>query len=93
MHTLRDGNDFFDKFVSKRWGGVEKRRSDVSLPVAIGLAFAVPPQSGLTWFCFLFPLVAPDVRMSRIRRSEKAHEFAHGRRAVRSLRRTKPYTS
>jgi hypothetical protein len=28
--------------------GVEKRRSDSSLPVAIGGAFATPPQSGLT---------------------------------------------
>ena len=28
--------------------GVEKRRSDGSLPVAIGGAFATPPQSGLT---------------------------------------------
>ena len=27
---------------------VEKRRSDGSLPVAIGGAFAAPPQSGLT---------------------------------------------
>ncbi len=29
-------------------GGVEKRRSNFSLPVAIGGAFATPPQSGLT---------------------------------------------
>ena len=28
-------------------GGVENRRSDLSLPVAIGEAFASPPQSGL----------------------------------------------
>jgi hypothetical protein len=27
--------------------GVEKRRSDVSLPVAIGQIFTWPPQSGL----------------------------------------------
>jgi len=27
---------------------VEKRRSDSSLPVAIGGAFATPPHSGLT---------------------------------------------
>jgi hypothetical protein len=73
-------------------GRVEKRRSDFSLPVAIGQAFAAPPQSGLTWLCFLFPLIAPDVRISRIRRSEKAHVFAHGRLAVRSVRLTKPST-
>ena len=51
--------------------GVEKRRSDVSLPVAIGQGFTWPPQSGLTWLCFLFPLVEPDRRISRIRLSEK----------------------
>lgn len=73
-------------------GGVEKRRSDVSLPVAIGEVFTAPPQSGLAWFCFLFPLIAPDVRISRIRRSEKAHGVAHGRLAVRSVRLTRPYT-
>jgi hypothetical protein len=32
----------------RRWlGGVEKRRSDVSLPVANGQIFTWPPQSGL----------------------------------------------
>jgi len=72
--------------------GVEKRRSDFSLPVAIGVAFATPPQSGLTWFCFLFPLIALDVRISRIQRSERAHGFAHGRLAVRSVRLTRPST-
>src|SRR5215469_8089589 len=51
----------------------EKRRSDGSLPVAIGGAFATPPQSGLTWLCFLFPLIEPDRRISRIRLSEKTH--------------------
>jgi len=52
---------------------VEKRRSDGSLPVTIGGAFAAPPHSGLTWFCFLFPLIEPDRRISRIRLSEKTH--------------------
>jgi hypothetical protein len=73
-------------------GGVENRRSGCSLPVARGSAFASPPQSGLAWLWFLFPLIAPDVPISGIRRSEKAHGFAHGRLAVRSLRRTKPCT-
>src|SRR5437660_3066711 len=27
-------------------------------------AFASPPQSGLAWLCFLFPLVKPDVQIS-----------------------------
>ncbi len=54
---------------------VEKRRSDGSLPVAIDGAFATPPQSGLTWFCFLFPLIEPDRRISRIRLSEKSSRF------------------
>ena len=51
--------------------GVEKRRSDFSLPVAIGQIFTWPPQSGLTWFCFLFPLIELDRRVSRIQLSEK----------------------
>ena len=32
-----------------------------------------PPQSGLAWFCFLFPLIEPDMQISRIRLSEKTH--------------------
>jgi len=36
---------------------VENRRSGVSLPVAADEAFASSPQSGLAWFCFLFPLI------------------------------------
>ena len=74
-------------------GVVENRRSGFSLPVAIGWAFAPPPQSGWTWLCFLFPLIAPDMRISRIRRSEKAHVFAHGKLAVRSVKLTRPSTS
>src|SRR5262249_7849345 len=50
--------------------GVEKRRSEFSLPVAIGQVFTCPPQSGLTWFCFLFPLIELDRRVSRIQLSE-----------------------
>ena len=38
-----------------------------------GLAFAAPPQSGLAWFCFQFPLIEPDRRISRIRLSDKTH--------------------
>src|SRR5437588_7288347 len=43
-------------------------------------AFAASPQSGLAWFCFLFPLIEPDWQISRIRLSEKTHAFAHGDR-------------
>ena len=39
---------------------VENRRSHFSLPVDIDGAFASSPQSGLAWFCFLFPLIEPD---------------------------------
>jgi hypothetical protein len=39
-------------------------------------AFAASPQSGLAWFCFLFPLIEPDWQISRIRLSEKTHAFA-----------------
>ena len=56
------------------------------------VAFAAPPQSGLAWFCFLFPLIEPDRQISRIRLSEKTHAFAHGRFAVRCGNWTKPYT-
>jgi len=44
-------------------GGVENRRSSGSLPVANGATFAEPPQSGLAWLCFLFPLIEPDRRI------------------------------
>ena len=50
---------------------VENRRSGRSLPVATDEAFAAAPQSGLAWLCFLFPLIEPDRRISRIRLSEK----------------------
>ena len=53
---------------------VENRRSGVSLPVAADEAFASSPQSGLAWLCFRFPLIEPDRRISRIRRSEKTHD-------------------
>ena len=33
------------------------------------------PQSGLTWLWFLFPLIEPDRRFSRIRLSEKGSRF------------------
>ena len=56
------------------------------------VAFAAPPQSGLAWFCFLFPLIEPDWQISRIRLSEKTHAFAHGWFAVRCGNWTKPYT-
>jgi hypothetical protein len=39
--------------------------------VEIGLAFAAPPQSGLAWSFFLFPLIESDWEISRIRLSEK----------------------
>jgi len=42
--------------------GVENRRSGVSLPVAVDMAFAPSPQSGLASLGFLFPLIAPDRR-------------------------------
>jgi len=54
---------------------VEKRRSDCSLPVAIGQVFTWPPHSGLTWFCFLFPLIELDRHISCIQLSEKSSRF------------------
>ena len=40
----------------------------------LDVAFASLPQSGLAWFCFLFPLIEPDRRSYRIRLSEKTHD-------------------
>jgi hypothetical protein len=40
----------------------------------LGWAFASPPQSGLAWLCFLFPLIEPDRQISRIRLSQKTHD-------------------
>src|ERR1700687_3583635 len=54
---------------------VENRRSGFSLPVAVGVLSHGPPQSGLTWLCFLFPLIEPDRQISRIRLSEKSRLF------------------
>ena len=55
---------------------VESRTGAVTLASRwlLGGAFAAPPQSGLAWLCFLFPLVEPDRRISRIRLSEKTHD-------------------
>ena len=52
-----------------RW--VESRTGAVALVFRwlLDEAFAAPPQSGLAWLCFLFPLVKPDMQISRIRLS------------------------
>jgi hypothetical protein len=56
--------------------GVENRRSSGSLPVAFeALLSQSAPQSGLAWLCFLFSLIEPDRRISRIRLSEKVSRF------------------
>ena len=54
---------------------VESRTGAVALASRwlVGWAFASPPQSGLAWLCFLFPLIEPDRRSYRIRLSEKTH--------------------
>ena len=59
----------------------------------LDVAFAASPQSGLAWFCFLFPLIEPDRQFSRIRLSEKTHAFAHGKLAVRRVSRSRPNSS
>jgi hypothetical protein len=75
-------------------GGVENRRSSVSLPVADGATFAGPPESGLAWLCFLFPLIEPGAGASNASGSRrKYHEVAHGELAVRALSWTSPNTS
>jgi hypothetical protein len=42
------GEEFFLDILFNGMSRVEKRRSDVSLPVAVGQIFTWPPQSGLT---------------------------------------------
>jgi hypothetical protein len=76
-----------------RW--VESRTGAVAVVSRwlVGLAFAGPPQSGLAWLCFLFPLIEPDVRSYRIRLSEKTHAFARGKLLVRLGKQTNPNTS
>ena len=56
--------------------GVESRTGAVTVVSRwlVDLAFAQPPQSGLAWSCFLFPLIEPDWQISRIRLSEKTHD-------------------
>ena len=56
--------------------GVESRTGAVTVVSRwiFDVAFAAPPQSGLAWFCFLFPLIEPDRQISRIRLSEKTHD-------------------
>jgi hypothetical protein len=70
LKTPPDGS-----MVSDKASRVENRRSGFSLPVAVGVLSHGPPQSGLAWFCFLFPLIEPDRQISRIRLSEKTHAF------------------
>ena len=44
-------------------------------------AFATTPVSQVrSWLRFHLPLIEPDVRICRIRLSEKVHAFARGRR-------------
>src|SRR5215831_897942 len=71
--TERSGEVFSLDILSHRMSRVENRRSGFSLPVAADETFASSPQSGLAWLCFLFPLIEPDRRISRIRLSEKTH--------------------
>ena len=58
-----------ETWFGARVGRVEDRRGGCSLPVGCRRRFRPPPQSGLTWFRFLSPLVKPDVQISRIRLS------------------------
>src|SRR5689334_23819092 len=56
---------------------VESRTGAVALVFRWRITRLSPalPQSGLAWLCFLFPLIEPDRRISRIRLSEKGSRF------------------
>ena len=43
--------------------------------MAVGQVFTWPPQSGLTWSWFLFPLIELDRPISSIQLSEKGSRF------------------
>jgi hypothetical protein len=62
-------------------GGLENTRMALVLVARWRFAGLSPRRLGPVGhgICFLFPLIAPDMRICRIRRSEKAHVFAHGR--------------
>jgi hypothetical protein len=49
----------------------------------IELAFASSPQSGLTWFCFLFRSSNRTGRSPASGSRKETHAFVHGRLAVR----------
>jgi hypothetical protein len=53
----------------------------------LAVLFASPPQSGLAWLCFLFPLIEPDRRFSRIRLSDRTSCF-RPRKVLRKHRQT-----
>jgi len=68
--------EHFLRLKTESISGVENRRSSGSLPVAFeALLSQSAPQSGLAWLCFLFSLIEPDRRISRIRLSEKVSRF------------------
>jgi len=60
------------------------------LGLSVAGSFVCRCLTSSTMLRFHFPLIEPDVRISRIRLSEKAHAFAHGRLAVRFGKQTKP---
>ena len=74
-HSQGKPTAYRDSSTRREASRVENRRSGFSLPVAVGVLSQGPPQSGLAWFYFLFPLIEPDRQISRIRLSEKTHAF------------------
>jgi hypothetical protein len=70
-HLVFERSQLGELAMSEMGSRVENRRSGFSLPVAVDRPFAPSPQSGLAWLCFLFSLIEPDRRISRIRLSEK----------------------
>jgi hypothetical protein len=70
--VAKSDSTYLTPILAKQKGRVENRRSGGSLPVAhITRLSPALPQSGLAWLCFLFPLIEPNRRVSRIRLSEK----------------------
>ncbi len=61
---------------------VEEGRGGGRLPVAMAVAFAAAPHSGLPWLRFPSPLIEPDVPISGIRLSDWLHRKAHGGRPM-----------
>src|SRR5205823_12087118 len=79
--------------LARSFGRVEVWRGGLGGAYPLAGAFVCRCLTNAAMLRFHTPLIEPDRRISRIRLSEKAHAFAHGRLAVSRGRHTKPSTA